>query len=100
MRRATLIGLLVFAFLAPDAAGDTIPLDTEFPLRVAEMGEIGDAGLSVVFLGVVHDSRCPLSVMCVWEGVAELTVAAEAPGIPRESLTLWTFSSLTARVPA
>lgn len=46
----------------------------EFTLRVGETVRVGDLGLSIRFQEVTQDSRCPLRVVCFWEGDAAVVV--------------------------
>ena len=43
-------------------------VDEEFQLAVGERVSIPEESLSLRFLGVDSDSRCPSDVTCVWEG--------------------------------
>jgi hypothetical protein len=58
----------VFA-VAPD-------LDEPFTLRVGEAARIDAAGLSIRFISVPTDSRCPSNalILCVWEGDAGVAI--------------------------
>lgn len=48
-------------------------VDTVFSLRVGQ--EVRpDAVLRIAFLSVRNDSRCPVDVMCVWAGNAEVEI--------------------------
>jgi hypothetical protein len=56
------------------------PLDRAFALRVGENVTIRGVGLMVEFVRVAEDSRCPASVMCVWEGNARIELDARIGG--------------------
>jgi hypothetical protein len=48
----------------------------QFTLKVGQRARIDDAGLSVRFVDVVGDSRCPSNalILCVWEGDGAILV--------------------------
>ena len=52
------------------------PLDFQlgqsFELPFGDTGNCTCGGLSVAFADVLEDSRCPTSVICVWEGQARV----------------------------
>ncbi|HUF30668.1 MAG TPA: hypothetical protein VMM77_08360 [Gemmatimonadaceae bacterium] len=49
-----------------------VPTNAEFTLRRGESASVGGGMLIVTFLAVENDSRCPVDVVCVWGGDAEL----------------------------
>jgi hypothetical protein len=62
-----------------------VPLGRAFELAPGQ--EALAEGLSVVFQGVGQDSRCPIDVVCVWEGDAAVALVLRAAGgepAPRE----------------
>lgn len=63
-------------------------LETTFSLRVGESVDLEDIDLRMGFSEVVHDSRCPRMVMCIWEGDAEVGLWAESPGFAIEEFNL------------
>ena len=48
-------------------------LDVPFALKFGDYSEIPSEDLSIVFLNVLEDSRCPSDVTCVWEGQVRLS---------------------------
>ena len=60
--------VVVAACRAP--ASPSVPLGQTFTLAPDATEVIEDAGLSVQFLGVSEDSRCPINAVCVWAGNA------------------------------
>tara|TARA_B100001146_G_scaffold221995_1_gene233537 strand:- start:28603 stop:28968 length:366 start_codon:yes stop_codon:yes gene_type:complete len=65
------------------------------PLEVPEIGiriPIGETvvvqGVSLSFVEVLEDSRCPEDVTCVWAGRARIAVRVKAPGREPESKML------------
>lgn len=58
---------------SPSGPRDTLitaTLGQEFDLAAGSTAEVGDGGLTIEFTGVGEDSRCPLDVVCVWQGDA------------------------------
>lgn len=53
----------------------TAELDEEFKLKINEKILISEIGVTVTFLGVVEDSRCPVNVYCVWAGRVTVEVS-------------------------
>ncbi len=53
--------------------------ETAFSLPVGRTATLGENGSRITFRRVTEESRCPTSVVCVWEGDAkiELTVVGE-----------------------
>lgn len=47
-------------------------LDQEFQLSVRQVALIESESLSITFLDVLEDSRCPSDVVCIWAGNAEV----------------------------
>lgn len=85
------LALLAFAGSAP--GGDI----TDYAmLAPGESVTIGDQGLVIGFEGIATldgfhlDSRCPSSVVCVWEGNAETDLWATLPGHERVGFQLHT----------
>ncbi len=49
-------------------------IDTEISLNIGESVFINDHGITLKFIDVIDDSRCPSDVECVWEGTVSLMV--------------------------
>lgn len=72
---------LLFATGCASASGPSqVPLDEPFELAPGDTAEAD--GLTVRFEAVTQDSRCPVDVVCVWQGdatvVLALTTSADA----------------------
>jgi hypothetical protein len=94
MKRTMLCALLL-ALVAcgeptgPDASPDAafVPASTDLTLEVGEEQSVGGSVVKVTFVRVVEDSRCPMDVVCVWEGnaVVELGIrAGTGPTFPMQ----------------
>jgi hypothetical protein len=66
--------------VAPSTSSARAELGQPFDLKVGESVAVGDAGLKITFSKVAADSRCPIDVVCVWAGDAEVALRAEASG--------------------
>ncbi len=55
-------------------AVDEVSLDTEFTLAVGQTATVAGEDLSIEFVEVVSDSRCPKGATCVWAGEASCLV--------------------------
>lgn len=49
-------------------------IDTEISLYIGESVIINDHGITLKFVDVLDDSRCPSDVVCVWEGTVSLMI--------------------------
>lgn len=76
IRRLTPLFSLVLALScgSPTVVVERFKLGEPFELRVGQEAVSANSVLSVRFLGVVTDSRCPVSVVCVWAGEAIIEV--------------------------
>jgi hypothetical protein len=65
---------LAVALMACDETptGPSVPLDQEFVLAPGESATVEE--ITVRFVRVVSDSRCPKDVNCVWEGDAHVRI--------------------------
>lgn len=79
MRTALVILILGIALAVPARAGN-VALGVPFELAIGEIVVIGDQPLLFELEGVPADSRCPRSVVCVWEGEATVQIRLEIPG--------------------
>src|SRR3990172_10716128 len=71
----TLVNLEQGAFAQ---SSDPINIDTnrdsEFILQVNQSAEIKSEDITVTFLNVTSDSRCPSDVTCIWQGQAGIEI--------------------------
>jgi hypothetical protein len=56
--------------------GPTVPINSEFVLAPGESAVIAGADISIRFLGVEGDSRCPADAFCIQGGDARVRVEA------------------------
>lgn len=90
----TLLLLLLICPLAcaSNPAGQGNPQDAGTPVVLApgESRRIPDTDLTISFVRVVEDSRCPTGVTCIREGDAAVLLRVDKPGIPASEMTLHT----------
>jgi hypothetical protein len=69
-----LLALLLLTLAACDESltGPTVPIDSEFVLAPGESSLVED--VSIRFVRVATDSRCPADVVCVWAGDAQVQI--------------------------
>ncbi len=67
-------------------AGPT--LGQPFDLKQGTSATIAGEGLTVSFVSVPSDSRCPSDVNCFWEGNAEVQLTLSKPGYPTTTVVL------------
>ena len=84
-----LLAVLVAACDSP-AEPDEVSLDRVFDLRAGEAAVVAPDGLRITFREVRGDSRCPVDVVCVWEGDAEVLLQVETTPEDREEISLHT----------
>jgi hypothetical protein len=89
--QAFAIGALLSVTACSSSTGPSsaIPLDTEFQLAPGETAVVGTNGLRIQFISVPLDTRCPLGVLCIAAGEAQVQVDARQ-GSSASRLTLST----------
>jgi hypothetical protein len=63
-------------------------IDVPFQLRVNQTAFIDSLNLSIGFVAVNEDSRCPSDVICIWEGQATINVNVRSPNINPSNFNL------------
>ncbi len=61
------------------SGGPDATTNVELSIRVGEYAGIEDSNRRIQFLKVLSDSRCPLKVQCVTQGVVNLALRLESP---------------------
>src|SRR5580765_243061 len=74
MMRHSLIAIAVTVCAACSPSGPTARLDENFVLATGESARISGADVSVRFMGVQGDSRCPADAVCIQGGDAIVRV--------------------------
>jgi hypothetical protein len=50
------------------SSSDVVSVDRDFELRPGQTARVDGTAVTVSFVGVPEDSRCPVGVQCVWAG--------------------------------
>jgi hypothetical protein len=66
--------------LAPSASVHA-QINTPFTLEIGQSAVLDEPAVVVTFTAVVEDSRCPVDVVCIWEGDAVIRLTLH-PGPP------------------
>lgn len=90
--------LLVTAFIAiaacaPKTDDKTVSLGDSFSLAVGQSASIDGEGLAIKFIDIVADSRCPLGVLCIWQGEVACLVEMTHSGTGQQKVL--TYPGLT-----
>jgi hypothetical protein len=84
-----LLAILVLS-LWVGRAESAVAVGEVFQLKVGASVDVGEDGLVVGFTEVPSDGRCPIGLLCIWEGDAAAVVWAAQPGTDRAQFTLHT----------
>jgi hypothetical protein len=84
---ATAISATASASPAPPASPSPVLLGHMVAVAVGETVDV-EGGLTLSFLSVAEDSRCPADVVCVWEGNAQVELEARIEGEEAFSIEL------------
>ncbi len=63
-------------------------IDVPFQLRVNQTAFIDSLNLSIGFVAVNEDSRCPSDVVCVWEGQTTISVSVQSANLTPSNFNL------------
>ena len=86
-RKALMVLVSVVLMTACDEAsptGPTVPLDSEFVLAPGQRADIASTDVSIGFIRVEGDSRCPADAFCIQGGDARVRLDVTSPGGRRE----------------
>ena len=72
-------------------------LGQEFTLAVGQSAAISGENITIKFVDVTGDSRCPRNVTCIWAGEVTCAVAITVPGLSTSNLTL-IYPGLTSQL--
>jgi len=85
----TIIGLLGVALLAPSLSqAKGVPVGEEFTMRIGDRVKVSGPKIIIDFVDVLSDSRCPVDVVCVWTGNAQIQLQLQSKGHPPKSVLL------------
>jgi hypothetical protein len=90
----SLLALLALLALGASAPSAQVSIGKEFDLAVGESATVESEPLTVGFEKVAADSRCPIGVLCCWEGDAAAEMWADLPELGREGFVLHSYHGL------
>jgi hypothetical protein len=73
LRKASALALLALTGCASKSPAAPTPLDRQLTMAAGETRQLSE-GVSLRFIGVPADSRCPGDAICVWAGDATVRV--------------------------
>ena len=77
----------------------TVSVGTEFTLAPGQSAILADAGLTLTFIAVSSDERCPSEIECFASGPVTLTVSAQKGSGEAVEFILQTFTSNNGLAP-
>lgn len=70
----------------PTDSGSPSPSEGNVSVAMGEKAAVGATGVTIDFRAVTEESRCPLSVVCVWEGNGQVALTlANGYGATRDA---------------
>jgi hypothetical protein len=97
MRPASVVWLLTMAIACSNPSGPTVRLDENFVLAPGESARVSGADVSIRFVGVQGDSRCPADAVCIQGGDAIVRVEAQSSTAGAKTYDLHTATSQPVR---
>ena len=82
---------LALAALLACSSNATAPIDEDFTVAVGESVAVAGTPITIRFVGVPEDSRCPMGVLCIWAGNARVDLELRGIGAPA-TLSVNTFN--------
>ena len=99
----TTVSILLILLLSACKAGtpETVAAKTasEFSLSEGQTAEVSDAGISITFISLSGDSRCPLGKECAMSGPVTLSLAIRDQGGTQTTEVLQTFTDILGLAP-
>ena len=81
MRHLLLLTALLALSACRDVTGPTVSFDQEFTLAPGDQARLRDTSISIAFVGVEGDSRCPADAICIQGGDARVNIRVIAGGL-------------------
>jgi hypothetical protein len=72
----------------------TVSLGEAFNIKVGQVATVSSQQLSLTFLSVSQDSRCPKGAHCIWEGNGKVIIQLTSQGQKAVTIELNTATSL------
>ena len=104
MKRNFLITILLIFILAACQSATPLPTLTitegeEFTLVVDQYATTSDHGITIRFLGVAADERCPSELECAVSGSVSVSLSVQQGDAAASEMTLDTFTDYDGRSP-
>ncbi len=90
--------VLLAAACGSPTESSTVDLDETFTLAPGDRARVDGVDLTVLFDQVASDSRCPVNVVCVWEGDAVVKATLSQPGQSSSTVELHTSAQSARKV--
>jgi hypothetical protein len=74
----------------PTSGSIQVNTATDFDLKPGQSARVSNTPLTVVFVSVSQDSRCPSDVQCVWAGDGAIKLALQSTAESSQEATLHT----------
>ncbi|MCL7383774.1 MAG: hypothetical protein LZ172_05400 [Thaumarchaeota archaeon] len=86
----TIASIFIIFYLKVESRIITSTLGGEFQLKIGEKTLIKDAEVTVTFIRVIEDTRCPVNVYCFWAGrvIVELSFRKKDRDMDRVNLSI------------
>ncbi len=75
------------------SSSDVVSVDRDFELRPGQTARVDGTAVTVSFVGVPEDSRCPVDVQCVWAGNGAVSLVLTDDTSARTNVVLHTTLS-------
>jgi len=85
--------LIAIAACAPEVDAKTVSLGDSFSLAIGQSASIDGEDLAIKFIDIIADSRCPLDVVCIWQGEVACLVEITYSGTGQQKVL--TYPGLT-----
>lgn len=84
---------IMLGWTGTSGAAQKVCVNSEFQLKAGAKAGVRDTGLTIRFLAVSEDSRCPEGVNCIWAGNGKVKISVSAPKKPAATLELNTTTT-------
>jgi len=90
-----LVAILLAACILEPEEESYLDIDEIVELKLGERKIGQPSGLEVGFEKLISDSRCPIGILCFWQGMAEIQISLKIPDKTRYYFTLDSYNHTT-----
>jgi len=90
-----LVAILLVACILEPEEESYLDIDEIVELKLGERKIGQPSGLEVGFEKLISDSRCPIGILCFWQGMAEIQISLKIPDKTRYYFTLDSYNHTT-----